>query len=140
MTKIELCNVKRFFPTRDTGLSVRAQLYVLHRHAVRLRSLKIDLHLNKNENRPQGAFLSGLWDRLNYIEARFTLRSCGHGTIEGCLIAIAPLTEWKEGEVRMLDGCDVGLHGIANKVVKNLPQWSYWLSGSQGRMRELGSA
>ena len=140
MTKIELFNHRNFFPNRGTILSVRAQLYVLKRYATRLRSLKIDFHLNKNENRPQGAFLSGLWDRLTYIEARFTLRSCDDVAIERCLIAIAPLAEWTEGEFRMLDGCDVGLHGIVSKVVKGLPQRIYWLSRSQGRMRELGSA
>ena len=113
---------------------------MLKQYATRLRSLKIDFHLNKNEKRPQGAFLSALWDRLTYIEARFTLRSCGDGAIEGCLLAIAPLAEWKEGEVRMLDGCDVGLHGIAQKVVKDVLQWSYWLGRSKRRMKELGSA
>lgn len=137
MTKISLHNHRHFFPKCNTDLSVRAQLFVLHRFAVRLRSLKIDFHLNKKEKRPQAGYLSGFWDRLTYIEARFTQRSSGVPAIETFLMAIAPLAEWREGEVRMLEGYDGEPYGINKKVVKDLPQRIFRVNRSMRRMAKL---
>ena len=134
MTKISLHNHRYFFPVCNTALSVRAQLLVLHKHAPRLKSLKIDFHLNWLDHWPLAENLSGLWDRLSYIEARITHR-LWFNDIEELLVAIAPLAEWEKGEMWDLDGYDED-----RKAVKDLRQRCYCLSRSGRREGELGSA
>ncbi|MDI1493523.1 MAG: hypothetical protein OHK93_005313 [Ramalina farinacea] len=131
LTKVELTNNKRYFPSPykdDEQAQVYRQLRVLKRHCPWLEHLLVELYLWFSPTRHPFDILSEFSDRLSYLEIRVQGWNWASGPASRDLTRIAPLRHWIDGRMKKVEGYTI--YDSVPRPVHKIMQSTYILDRS----------